>query len=226
MFIRFPLSASHRTLVLPNRYPQMLGAWLLCLGLVGASGGAYAERADRQKPLHAEADALRYDDSKQLSIFTGHVVITKGTIIIRGDRVEVRQDPQGNQFGTVIGSPQALAFFRQKREGVDEFIEGEAERIEYNGLTDVVQFINRAVMRRYRGATLTDETAGSKVTYDNNKDTFMVEGGAQRTADNPSGRVRAVLTPTPKPENAPASATPSTGPALKPSTSGINGSKP
>ncbi|MEN9842861.1 MAG: lipopolysaccharide transport periplasmic protein LptA [Pseudomonadota bacterium] len=226
MFIRLPLTAAHRILVLRHTLSQGLGAFLLLLGLCGASGWAYAERADRQKPLHAEADVLRYDDNKQLSIFTGNVVITKGTITIRGDRVEVRQDNQGHQFGTVIGASNALAFFRQKREGVDEFIEGEAERIEYNGQADIVQFISRAVMRRYRGATLTDETAGSKVTYDNNKDTFVVEGGAQRTADNPSGRVRAVLTPTPKAEGTPANAAPTTGPALKPSTSGINGSKP
>lgn len=207
---------------------RMTLSFLTALGCLGGFGVAHAERADRQKPLQAESDVLRYDDTRQISIFTGNVVITKGTIVIRGERVEVRQDQQGHQFGTVTAAPNALAFFRQKREGLDEFIEGEAERIDYNGQADTVQFIGRAVMRRYRGATLADETSGSKVIYDNNKDTFVVEGGAQRTADNPSGRVRAVLTPTPKADSTPPSTTPSTGPALKSSTSsGIgSGSKP
>lgn len=201
---------------------------VLC-GFTIGTGLVHAEKADRQKPLHAESDVLRYDDTRQLSIFTGNVVITKGTIVIRGDRVEVKQDTQGHQFGTVTGNSNALAFFRQKREGLDEFIEGEAERIEYNGQLDTVQFIGRAVMRRYRGAILADETSGSTIVYDNTKDTFVVESGtAQRTASNPSGRVRAVLTPAPKPENSSSTspaATPSS-PHLKPTTSGLNGSRP
>ena len=83
-----------------------------------------AERADREQAMNAEADALRYDDASQTSIFTGRVVITKGSIQIRGARVEVRQDPQGYQFGTVLAGPDQIASFRQKREGVNEYIEG------------------------------------------------------------------------------------------------------
>lgn len=171
--------------------------WALLLGM---GGGAHADTADRDKPMNAEADALRYDDARQLSVFTGNVVITKGTIIIRGDRVEVRQDPQGNQFGVVTGSAAAPAFFRQKREGLDEHIEGVADRIDYNGQADVVSFENNAMLRRYRGALLADEAAGSRIIYNNKAETFSVDGGpASRTAANPSGRVRAMLSPTPKP---------------------------
>jgi len=174
-----------------------IAALLALAGLMTAP--AWADKADHDMPMHAEADNLRYDDARQLSVFTGRVLITKGTIVIRGDRVEVRQDPQGNQFGVVTGSEGKLAFFRQKREGLDEFIEGEAVRIDYNGQADVVRFEQRAVMRRYRGTALADETMGSVIVYDNASETFRVEGGdASRTAANPSGRVRAVLTPAPK----------------------------
>jgi lipopolysaccharide export system protein LptA len=60
--------------------------------IVGALhwGAAHAEKADRDKPMNIEADALRYDDLKQTSVFTGNVVLTKGTILIRGARVDVR----------------------------------------------------------------------------------------------------------------------------------------
>ena len=184
-----------------GRFSGRLHLLAIACGLMwGISGAAHADTADREKPMNAEADALRYDDARQLSVFTGNVVITKGTIIIRGDRVEVRQDPQGNQFGVVTGSASAPAFFRQKREGLDEFIEGVADRIDYNGQADIVRFENRAMLRRYRGATLADETAGSLIIYNNKAETFSVDGGpASRTAANPSGRVRAMLTPTPKP---------------------------
>ena len=169
---------------------------LLALLITAGLQPVAAERADRDKPMNAEADALRYDDLKQTSVFTGNVVITKGTTIIRGERVDVRQDPEGYQMATVVAAPGKLAFYRKKRDGVDEFIEGEAEQIDYNSRADNVKFVRRAVLRRYVGATLADETAGALINYENTTDVFTVDGGVQnRTASNPSGRVRAVLSP-------------------------------
>jgi lipopolysaccharide export system protein LptA len=157
---------------------------------------AAAENADRGKPMNAEADALRYDDLKQTSIFTGNVVITKGSTIIRGAQVDVKQDPEGYQQAIVVAAPGKLAYYRKKREGLDEFIEGEGERIEYDSRLDQVKFIRSAVLRRYTGAVLADETTGSQIMYDNKTDVFSVDGGAQnRSASNPSGRIRALLSP-------------------------------
>jgi len=185
---------------------------------LGVAFPAWAEKADRDKPMNAEADALRYDDLKQTSVFTGNVVITKGTTIVRGARVDVSQDPEGYQQAIAIAAPGKLAFYRKKRDGVDEYIEGEGERIEYDSRADLVKFIKRAVVRRYNGATLVDETTGAVIVYDNNTDVFTVDGGAQnKTAANPSGRIRAMLSPratAPAPGAAPA------GPpaTLRPST--------
>src|SRR5659263_85870 len=93
---------------------------LLLTAALALSGGlACAEKADRNKPMNVESDALRYDDLKQTSVFTGRVVLTKGTILIRGTKIDVRQDADGNQFGVVTAEPGKLAFFRQKREGLD-----------------------------------------------------------------------------------------------------------
>ncbi len=180
---------------------------------------AAAEKADRDKPMNAEADALRYDDLKQTSVFTGNVVITKGTTIIRGGRVDVAQDPEGYQQAVSIAAPGKLAYYRKKRDGVDEYIEGEGERIEYDSRADLVKFAKQAVVRRYRGATLLDETTGALIVYDNNTDVFTVDGGAQnRTAANPSGRIRAMLSPRGvAPEAAPGSVPAGTPPSLRPS---------
>jgi lipopolysaccharide export system protein LptA len=170
----------------------------LCLSAaLWCTGAALAEQADRNQPLNAEADALRYDDARQTSVFTGNVVITKGSILIRGAQVEVRQDAQGNQFGIVNGNP---GFFRQKRDGVDEFIEGTAQRIEYDSKADTVRFTGKAVLKRFKGAELNDETTGNVIVYNNTTDVFTVDGGgaAGSTPLNPTGRVRAMLTPVPK----------------------------
>ena len=151
-------------------------AGLLALALVTP---AFAERADRDKPMNIEADAGRYEDQKQVTTFTGNVVATKGTIVMRGARLEVRQDASGNQSGTMYADPGKRAFFRQKREGVDEYIEGEAETIEYDGKSDIVRFIRRAEMRRLAGATVQDEVLGSLIVYNNVTEVYTVDGGAR-----------------------------------------------
>ena len=179
------------------------------LALSGLADGVRAEKADRNKPMNVESDALRYDDLKQISIFSGNVVLTKGSILIRGSQIEVRQDPEGYQFGLVTGSPDKQAFFRQKRDGIDEYIEGEGDTIEYDGKADTVRFIKKAQMRRLRGAVLADEVTGAVIAYENLTDRFTVDG-APKTAATPAGRVRAMLSPKPEP----VSVAPSSGGAV------------
>ena len=173
---------------------SLLLAWVM----LGAA--ARAEKADRDKPMNIEADALRYDDVKQTSVFTGRVVLTKGTMLIRGARMDVRQDLEGNQYGVVKAEPGKLAFFRQKRDtraGIpDEYMEGESEVIEYDGKADTVKFLQRAQLRRYIGTGLNDEMSGVVIVYDNTTSVLTVDGGPTKTgADGVASRVRAMLTP-------------------------------
>lgn len=164
--------------------------------LLGLAVPAWAERADRDKPMNIEADALRYEDQKQLSTFTGKVLVTKGTIVMRGARLEVRQDSAGNQFGTLSAEAGKRAFFRQKREGLDEYIEGEGETIEYDSKADTVRLIRRAEMRRLEGATLLDQVLGSLIVYNNRTEVYTVDGAPHEAgAPAGNGRVRAVLAP-------------------------------
>jgi lipopolysaccharide export system protein LptA len=184
---------------------RLIFALLVCL-----AGPALAEKADRNKPMNIEADSLRYDDLKQISIFTGRVTLIKGSIQIRGDRLEVRQDPDGYQFGVATGSADKLAFFRQKREALDEFIEGEGETITYDGKADTVTFSRKAQLRRLRGSVVADEINGASIVYENLTDLFSVDGAAKNgpTGALGSGRVRVMLSP--KPEAA------ASGPAVDP----------
>lgn len=177
-----------------------------------AAPAARAEKADRGQPMNVEADAGRYDDVKRIGTFSGNVVVTKGTIQIRAGQIEVRQTPDGYQAGVATAAPGKLASFRQKREGVDETIEGQADRIEYDSRSDTVRFVGHAVVRRYRDGKVADETTGNLITYDNTSEVFSVSGGA--SAAGGSGRVRAVLTPRADAASAPEAAS---APALQPS---------
>ncbi|MCO5397169.1 lipopolysaccharide transport periplasmic protein LptA [Ralstonia soli] len=157
---------------------------------------AHAERADRDKPLVLEADNASYDDLKQVYHLTGNVVLTKGTMVLRSDEADLRTDPEGYNYAIATSKPGNLAFIRQKRDNVDEYIQGWAERIEYDGKQEISKLISRARMERLQGATQLDEIRGAVITYDGQKEFYTASGGAENTtAANPSGRVRAVLAP-------------------------------
>jgi lipopolysaccharide export system protein LptA len=156
------------------------------------AAGAYAAKPDREEPIHLEADRVTIDDAKQTALFEGRVVLTQGTLEIRGDRMQVRQDKEGFSHGITWGE---LAHFRQKREGEDEYIEGWAERIEYDGRTETVKLFNRARMLRGQ-----DEVRGHYISYNAATSRYEVVGGGPQaaTAANPEGRVRAVIQPKPR----------------------------
>lgn len=177
-----------------------------CIALLFAfalsAAPAHAEKADRSKPIHLEADRVTVDDAKQISTFTGNVVLTQGTMVLRGDKMEVRQDKNGFRHGTTWGT---LAYFKQKREGADELIEGWAERIEYDSRADKVQMFNRAMLKRGQ-----DEVRGNYISYDVASEFFQVDGGGTKSASpRPGeGRVRIIMQPKPKEEASAAPAVP------------------
>lgn len=161
------------------------------LTIAASSMPALAERADRDKPVNIESDRMNADDSKKTAVFEGKVVLTQGTLSIRGDRVTVTQDAQGFQTGSALGSP---ASFRQKREGSAEYIEAEADRIEYNGKMDKVEFFGRARLRRDCG----DDVRGNYISYDAKSEFFTVNSSGSGNANargGPADRVSAVLMP-------------------------------
>src|ERR1043166_8069498 len=133
---------------------------------------AQAELADRDKPVNLEADRVDIDDAKKIAVFDGKGGLTQGTLVIRGDKMVVKQDQDGFQYGTTFGN---LASFRQKREGLDEYVEGWAERIEYDGKADRVQLFPRAQMKRGN-----DDVRGNYISYEATTDLFQVVAGASR----------------------------------------------
>ncbi|MEN9773392.1 MAG: hypothetical protein RL322_462 [Pseudomonadota bacterium] len=167
--------------MIPHRSSFLITCAIALMPLTAA-----AERADRDQPIQVEADRMEYDDARKVNTFSGRVQLTQGTIRIRADRLVVRQDAEGNSFGLAEGRP---ARFRQKRDGVDEFIEGEGQTIDYNGKSEVVTLTGQASLRRLQGAKLTDEVHGTRIVYQGRSEFYTVESG-------PVGeRVRVVIQP-------------------------------
>lgn len=177
------------------------------LALLLAALPAQAERADRTKPMALESDQpCVVNLAKQTSACAGNVVISQGTLLLRADKLDVRETPEGWQVVQASGTADKPARVKQKRDGIDETVEGQAQRIEYDSKTGVIRFEGAAVVRRLRGATLADEIQGARIVWDGQAETFNVQGGGGTTATNPGGRVRAVITPRPGTEAAAAMA--------------------
>lgn len=153
-----------------------------------------AERADRNKPMQLEANRISIDDAKKVQVLEGDVVITKGTLILKAERIVITEDQYGFQKGSAYSGKNRLAQFRQKREGKDEYIEGEAERIDYNSNSEIAELFHRAWVKSGE-----DQVKGDYIWYDAVSEKYLVTAGDNRDPKAPPGRVRAVIQPKNKP---------------------------
>lgn len=150
---------------------------------------AFAEQADTTKPTQIEANRMTADDARRTNIFEGNVVVTRGTLNIRADRIVVRQDKDGNQYATATGNP---VRFRQRQdpkppEKEGQWLEGEARRIEIDDAGGKVELYESA--RVNRGG---DEVTGDYILVDQKSDFFTVTPGKKE-----GGRVTMTIKPKP-----------------------------
>jgi lipopolysaccharide export system protein LptA len=151
---------------------------------------AFAERADRDKPMQLEANRISIDDAKKIQILEGDVVVVKGTMVLKADKVVITEDKYGFQLGVATGGKDGLARIRQKREGREEYVEGEAERIEYNTNTEVAELFRRAWVRSGE-----DQVKGDYIWYDAISEKYLVTAGKSSDPKGQPARVRAIIQP-------------------------------
>ncbi|MBP6250010.1 MAG: lipopolysaccharide transport periplasmic protein LptA [Leptothrix sp. (in: Bacteria)] len=170
-----------------------------------------AERADSSQPLQFDAGQLRIDGKRRIQWLTGGVELTQGSLRIQAAEVELRDVANGRLALADGGSGGALVTFRQKRDGVDEWIEGQARRVEYDGAAQTVRFLEKAQLRLLRGAVVADQISGELIIYDHNRDVFEVQSGGAGTAAGT--RVRGSVAPRPAAAAASAASAPPAGAA-------------
>jgi len=189
---------------LSNKLSLSLGALL-----IGQVCIAHAEKADRDKPLHIESDRMSLDNANHVSIFEGKVDLTQGTLHVMAEKIVVTEDATGHKFCVATGH---LASFRQKRDQVNEYVEGYAERLEYNTVSEKIDLFIRARVKREQ-----DDVRGDHITYSTQTEVFRVN-----SPEN-TGRVRATLQPANKDAKTPDTKTPDTKPKA-PATTPVAGS--
>lgn len=180
-------------------FRKCLRCMLWLAAMAALPGLAHAEKADRNKPINLEADRITVDDVKRQHILEGNVQLVQGTLLIRCARLVVTQDAEGFQQGVATGGVNGLARFRQKRENKEEYVEGEAERIVYDGKADQTEFFVRAYVK-----SGSDEVRGEYIFYDGRTENYVVssqpDSGSGASASVRNQRVHAVIQPKPRSE--------------------------
>ena len=161
------------------------------------AGSAMAERADREKPTNIEANQMLYDESKQLNTFIGNVVVTRGTLVMHGEKLILKKDSAGYQFGTLFAPAGGIATFRQKRDGgKDLWMEGyAADRIEYDTKNEVAKLFKRSKVKMLDGSKVTDEVEGEFISYDTRTEFYTANNTVSGESKPGAGRVRATIQP-------------------------------
>ncbi|MBA5637408.1 lipopolysaccharide transport periplasmic protein LptA [Duganella sp. LX20W] len=176
-----------------------------------AAGLAHAEKADSSKPTEIKFDQLEVDDVKQTKTAIGNVILTRGTLQMKSPKAVMKEDPEGYQYVTMTSTPGTPATFRQKRDGEgDQWVEGQADRIEYDGKTELVKLFSNAQIRRLEAGKPSDEVRGEFISYDSRKEFFSVKNTATGESKPGAGRGTMVIQPSNK-NLAPAASVPPAG---------------
>lgn len=171
---------------------KRLGGLLLLACAATASG----EKADSYQAMTIDADRVTVDEVKRTSVFSGHVVITQGTMQIKAEKVVYRQaDEEGDYFITAQGSP---INFRQKQDDSPDYLEAYAEQLEFDSKSQQARLMRKAILRRGK-----DEVRGDTIFYDMRTQQYEVKGG--KTSSGANERIKVTIQPRKKPaETAPA----------------------
>lgn len=156
---------------------------------------AHAEKADQDKPIILEAEKVSVDDVKQVYELDGEVLLIKGSILITGEKGNIKVDSEGYEYVDVQGKSATSASFRQRREGpADEFMQGRGQTVTYNAKTELLTLTGDANLKRLHNMQMLDQLRGWKIDYDDVQQRYQVSPPANVKADD-LPLARAILSP-------------------------------
>jgi lipopolysaccharide export system protein LptA len=155
----------------------------------------HAEKADQDKPIILEAEKVSVNDVQQVYELDGEVLLIKGSILITGQKGNIKVDPEGYEYVDVQGNPESTASFRQRREGpANEFMQGRGQTVTYNAKTELLTLTGDASLKRLQNMQMLDQLRGWKIDYDDVKQRYQVSPPANaKPEDLPLAR--AILSP-------------------------------
>ena len=136
---------------------RRFAAMMLALACATLPLACFADKADEDKPVNFSSDQGGANYETKSGSLKGNVVLTQGTMTIRADRIDFKQNPDNSVSATVYGNPLS---FRQKKDDSDEYFEGYAQRAVYDGQKQFLELFDRALLRQGN-----DEIRSNYISY-------------------------------------------------------------
>ncbi|HTD04710.1 lipopolysaccharide transport periplasmic protein LptA [Undibacterium sp.] len=161
-----------------------------------STASALAEQADRYKKTIIEAESGVTDNKKKINALTGDVTVTRGTLTIKTEKAVTTEAADGTMFVVLTGGPGGQVFFRQKRDGgPDLWVEGVANRMEYDEKTELVKFFTKAHVKYLENKKVTQEQEGEFLSYDSRNEVFVGTNNASGSTVAGGGRIKLTIQP-------------------------------
>jgi len=148
----------------------MLCTCVCIIGTVLISANVYAKKSDFTQPIFIDGDRTEYDETSgiQISVWTGNVVISQGTMEIKADRITVTV--RDKKLSRIQGTGSPIQFQQENEAG--ELVTGNANAIDYNAESNSLALSGSATLTQ-PGQRLQSE----QIVFDINKQKVSAEGG-------------------------------------------------
>ncbi|MGB6008736.1 lipopolysaccharide transport periplasmic protein LptA [Castellaniella sp.] len=162
-----------------------------CLTLSAQAAPAQDKTAEPDTVILS--DTLHYDDVSKTSTFTGNVVLTRGAMTLRADKLVTHEDAQGNQFGTATADKSGTVTIRQENPAKFETLIATGQQADYVGQAGDITLTGQATVTRQICGQTFDNVRGAKIIYHDKTGTYEAFGGKNSAAAG--GRVRSLAQP-------------------------------
>lgn len=158
-----------------------LARTVLCAGLLANCLAAAALESDSEQPIYIESNSATYDERKGISIYTGDVQVTQGSMHLDADELTVYLKDGKIDKWVATGNP---ARFKQTRPGKEE-IKAKSQRAEFYAEQSRLILIDKAMVWQGENTTTSD-----RIEYDTKN---AIVSAGQKSSD--AKRVRVTLQP-------------------------------
>jgi lipopolysaccharide export system protein LptA len=169
----------------------------ICVAMVLLIPNAWALKSDQEQPTRIDADKMTYSEQDNVNVFSGNVLLTRGSLVIRGEKLTLTQKADGSQFAVVEGSP---ATFKQQRDSDTDailLIKGQANKIRFDGVKEQIVLSGNAGIQKTNNDEITEQITGNTITYEQKTEFLSVESGKNSSGSKPD-RVQAIIKPAPQ----------------------------
>lgn len=154
---------------------------------------SYALKSDESQPIKVVADQAMADQKNMVTIFTGNVIVTQGSMVIHSNTAQASQDPDGYKTIHLVGKP--VTFSQLNDDG--EKTEGQCNEFDYNTKNNLAVLTGRA--RVAKGGNV---VMGDKLTYNTQTQIYnATSNNANGVSKSKIGRVSVILQPDKKDKN-------------------------